>query len=52
MHDRINRAGPQQLVKASAIGQFADYQFGAFRHSLTMAAAQVVEDDNVVSGLQ
>jgi hypothetical protein len=52
MHDGIKPAGPKYLVKASAIRQIAYYQFSLFRHSLTMAATQVIEDDYFVSGLQ
>jgi hypothetical protein len=52
MHDGIKRARPEQLVKASPVPQVAYYQFGAFRHSLTMAPAQVIEDDYRVSSLQ
>jgi hypothetical protein len=52
MHDGIDRARPQRVVKASAIRQVAYYQLSVFRHCLAMAAAQVIEDDNLVSGLQ
>src|ERR1700674_578194 len=52
MHDALNPAGPKYLVKASAVRQIAYYQFSLFRHSLTMAATQVIEDDDIVSGLQ
>jgi hypothetical protein len=52
MHDGIKRARPEQLVKACPVPQVADYQLGGFRHSLAMAAAQVIEDDHCVSSLQ
>jgi hypothetical protein len=52
MHDRINRTRLEQLVKASAIRQVAYHQVSFFRHSLTVAATQVIEDDDLVSCLQ
>jgi len=52
MHDGINRARPEQPVKAIAIRQVADYQFSVYRYCLAMAATQVIEDDNVVPRLQ
>jgi len=52
MHNGINRARPEQMVKGSAIRQVADYQFSVFRHSLAMAVAQIIVDDNLVPGLQ
>ena len=52
MHDGINRTGPEQLVKASAIRRVAHHQFRVFRHCLAMAATQVIEDDNLVPCLQ
>ena len=52
MHDGIDHARPEQMVKVRAIRQLAHYQLRVFRHCLAMAAAQVIEDDNVVSGLQ
>jgi hypothetical protein len=49
MHDGINRAQPEHLVKVIAIRQFAYDQLGALGHRFAMAATQVVEDDNLVS---
>jgi hypothetical protein len=40
------------LLKASPIRQVAYDQFSVSRHSLAMAATQVIEDHNIVSGLQ
>ena len=52
MHDRIHRVRSEQLVQGSAIRQIAHHQFGVFRHRETMAAAQVVEDNDLVPRLQ
>ncbi len=52
MHDRINRAQPEHLVKVRAIRQLAHYQLSLFRHRLAMSATQVIENDYLVSCLQ
>jgi hypothetical protein len=52
MHDGIDRAQPEDLVKVIAIRQLAYDQFSVFRHCLAMAATQVIEDNNLVSCLQ
>jgi hypothetical protein len=52
MHDGINCARLKQVIKASAIRQISDDEFHPRRHSLAMAATEVIKGYYLMPGLQ
>jgi hypothetical protein len=48
VHDGVNVSPAQKTVQEIAVGDIADHQLHALRHSLSMTPAEVVEDHDLV----